>query len=79
MKRIRKFIAIAILSLMGVCIILLSVLALSNLTLPTRSVSVEVLSTADKARLIETRHLLHELGGEVWPGWGNVDLSLIHI
>lgn len=77
MKRIRKFIAIAILSLMGVCIILLSVSALSNLTLSSRSDSVEVLSMADKVRLAETRHLLREAGEKVWPGWGQAEVPMI--
>jgi hypothetical protein len=77
MKRIRKFITLALLSLMVVCVVLLAISALGNLTLPNRSASVEVLSAADKTRLAETRHLLRELGDTVWPGWGQTDLPMI--
>lgn len=77
MKRILKLFAIAILSLMGFCVILLAISAAGNLTLPTRSDSVEVLSMADKARLAETRHLLRELGEKVWPGWGRAVAPMI--
>jgi hypothetical protein len=77
MERIRKFITFAILLLTGLCVVLLAISALANQTLPTRSGLVEVLSTADKARLAETRHLLQELGGEVWPGWDGVDFPMI--
>lgn len=77
MKRIRKIITIAILSLTGLCVVLLAISALANQTLPARSDSVEALSMFDKARLAETRHLLRELGGEVWPGWGEVDFPMI--
>lgn len=77
MKRIRKFLTIAILSLTGLCVSLLALSALGNLTLPSRSASVEVLSAADKTRLAETRHLLQALGDEVWPGWGQTDIPMI--
>lgn len=77
MERIRKFITFAILSLTGLCIVLLAISALANQTLPTRSDTIEVLSMFDKARLAETRHLLRGLGGEVWPGWGDVDFPMI--
>jgi len=77
MKRIRKFITIAILSLMGLCVVLLAFSALGNLTLPNHSASVEILSAADKTRLAETRHLLRKLGDEVWPDWGQTDIPKI--
>jgi hypothetical protein len=77
MKRIRKLIVIAILSLMGLCVTLLAIAALENMTLPNHSASVEVLSAADKTRLAETRHLLRKLGDEVWPNWGQTDIPMI--
>jgi hypothetical protein len=77
MKRILKLFAIAIFSLVGFCVILLAISAVGNLALPTRSDSVEVLSMGDKARLAETRHLLHELGEKVWPGWGQAEAPMI--
>lgn len=77
MKRIRKLITLAILSLMGLCVVLLAFSALGNLTLPNRSAPVEVLSTADKTRLAETRHLLRKLGDEVCPDWRQTDIPMI--
>lgn len=77
MKRVRKFIILSVLSLMGICVGLLAISALANLTLPAHSTVIDVLSTADKARLAETRHLLGELGGQVWPGWGQTVLPMI--
>ncbi len=77
MKRVRKFIILSVLSLIGICVGLLAISALANLALPTHSASIEVLSAADKARLAETRHLLRELGGKVWPGWGQADIPMI--
>lgn len=77
MKRVRKFIILSVLSLVGICVGLLAISALANLTLPTHSTAIEVLSAADKARLAETRHLLQELGGKVWPGWDGVDFPMI--
>ena len=77
MKRIRKFITLTILSLMGICVTLLAISTLGNLTLPNRSAFVEILSAADKTRLAETRHLLRELGDTVWPDWGQTDIPMI--
>lgn len=77
MIRIRKFITIVILSLIGLCVVLLAFSALSNLALPDRSASIEVLSAADKIRLAETRYLLRELGDTVWPGWGQTGMPMI--
>ena len=55
MKRIRKFILIALLAMTGLCVVLLAISALGNLTLPNDSGAVEVLSASDKTRLAETR------------------------
>lgn len=77
MIRIRKFILLTLLSILGLCVVLLAVSALGNLALPSHSAVVEVLSASDKARLAETRHLLQELGENVWAGWGQADLPII--
>lgn len=77
MKRIRKFITITVLSLMGLCVVLLAFSAFGNLALPEHSASIEVLSAADKTRLVETQHLIQNLGDEVWPGWGQTDIPMI--
>jgi hypothetical protein len=77
MKRIRKFFAIIIFSLKGICVVLLAISALGNLTLSNRSTSVEALSADYKARLAATWHLLRELGEKTWPGWVQTDTPLI--
>lgn len=77
MKKKHGFISVAILSVIGLCLISLLISALANLTLPKHSDTVEVLSDADKSRLAESWYLLHELGDDVWPGWGQTDIPMI--
>lgn len=59
------------------CLLLILVSALSNLGLPTRSVVVDRLSDAEKARLTEVFHLRRALGDKVWPGWGQARIPVI--
>jgi hypothetical protein len=77
MKNIRKILLIAILSLTGLCLLLVAVSAASNLGLPQRSSVVASLSEADKIHLAETQHLRQAVGDDVWPGWGQVDIPAI--
>ena len=77
MKKVRKFLLVAILSLMGLCLLLIAISVLSNQGLPQQSTVVETLSNADKVRLSETLHLRQTVGDEVWPGWGQADIPAI--
>ena len=77
MKKVRKFLSVTILSLTGLCLLLVAISALSNLGLPQNSAVVETLSVADKIRLAETFHLRKTVGDAVWPGWGQADIPAI--
>ena len=77
MNKFRKFIIIAVLSLTGLCLIVLAISAVSNLSLPRSSSVVATLSEADKIRLAEAIHLRQEVGDAVWPGWGKADIPAI--
>jgi hypothetical protein len=77
MKRIRKISIILISSLLGACVFLAATFAVMNTQLPQKSANTEVLTEADKIRLLETLHLRQKLGNKVWPGWGNADIPMI--
>ena len=62
---------------LGLCLLAVGISALSNLGLPTRSEIADRLSGVEKARLSESQNLRRELGDSVWPGWGQVDISVI--
>ena len=76
-RKIRKVVLIITLSLIGLCLLLIAVSALSNLGLPQSSAVIETLSEADKIRLAETTHLRQAVGDAVWPGWGQADIPAI--
>ncbi len=77
MKKLRKCFLMMVLGLIGLCFFAMGALALSNLRLPQRTETVEILSQADKIRLAETRHLRQTVGDAVWPGWGQADIPSI--
>ena len=77
MRKRLRFLLIAILSLAGLILILVTASALSNLGLPQHSTVVETLSQADKIRLAEVQHLRRTVGDAVWPGWGQADIPVI--
>lgn len=67
---------IGLLLLLGLCLILAAVSALSNRNLPAEE-SYETLPPVDQARLLEALHLKETLGDQVWPGWGSADIPVI--
>jgi hypothetical protein len=77
MKGFRKFILMTSLGLISICIVILAASVISNLNLPERSAVVEHLSELDKIRLEEMLHLRQSVGNDVWPGWGDIDISAI--
>ena len=71
-------VAIAIVRwLLLVCLVAVSVSALSNLGLPTRSQVVARLSDTEKTRLSEMVHLRQTLVDAVWPGLSQADVPVI--
>lgn len=77
MKKASKISLIVILSLTGLCLSLLVISALSNLSLPQASARPETLDQAELTRQSELFHLRREVGDEVWLGWGTADLPAI--
>lgn len=77
MKKPRNYFLMIVLGMSGLCFLIVGALALSNLSLPRQSESIETLSQADKIRLAETRHLRQTVGDAVWPGWGQAEIASI--
>ncbi|HEU5098687.1 MAG TPA: hypothetical protein VFU22_06700 [Roseiflexaceae bacterium] len=63
--------------LLVVCLVAVTISALSNLGLPARSQVVDRLSDVEKARLAEMFHLRQTLGDTVWPGWSQAEIPVI--
>lgn len=77
MKTVGRFLMIVFLSLLGLCLLLMTISALSNPGLPQGSTVGKTLSEPDKIRLAEALRLRQTLGNNVWPGWGDADISSI--
>ncbi len=75
-RLIRLFIFFPVVA-MALCILGVSVSAVSNNLLPARSTVTDRLSDLDKARAAEALHLRRALGDSLWPGWGTADIPMI--
>jgi hypothetical protein len=75
--RMRGCLLIVICGLLAACGLAAGASYLSNHLLPSRSPVTDRLGDLDKARLAEAIHLRHELGDELWPGWGGTDIPMI--
>ena len=62
--------------LLGICLFLSVISAISNRNLPVEDIS-DHLSTVDKARLLESLQLKTTLGNQVWQSWGDMDIPVI--
>ena len=76
MKKRRLWLAIP-LGLVVLCLALVGISYLSNLSLPAESQVVDRLTEQEKARLLEATHLRETLGNEIWPGWQSPDIPII--
>ncbi len=61
----------------GLVILTLLISGMRNLSMPTSSRKVEILSEADKARAAEAYQIRAELGHGIWPGWENAEIPII--
>lgn len=77
MKKIFKITLLLTLFLTGLCLGLIALSALSNISLPQASARPETLNEAEQTRQAELFHLRRAVGDEVWPGWGAADLPAI--
>ncbi|MBN1428696.1 MAG: hypothetical protein JXB07_09935 [Anaerolineae bacterium] len=73
----RRVLLYVLLGLLGLCVTILGISALSNRFLPTAPTQLGRLTEADQARIAEAFHLKEELGSQVWPGWGDADIPVI--
>jgi hypothetical protein len=60
-----------------VIMLLASISALFNLSLPKESEVTEVLSDNQKAYMLEAFNLQQEQGNDLWPEWGNTKIPII--
>jgi hypothetical protein len=75
--RIRRLLPRVIAVLLALLLLLVTISALVNRTLPLESEVIDKLSAAEKARVAEFFHLREQLGNQVWPGWGSADIPVI--
>lgn len=75
-KRIKVWVAV-LLGLPALCLLLVLVSFVSNLSLPAASSVTDRLSEQDKAQLAEFNRLRAALGDSVWPGFGGADIPAI--
>lgn len=66
-----------VVGLMGLCVLITAVSALSNIGLPDHSTQVEQLSENQRALLAEYFQVRAALGEQVWPGWGESDNPVV--
>lgn len=76
-RKKRKWGLIIILVLLGTCIGLTALSTVVNLFLPETSKQSEKLSEQDLARVLEAKNLRKELGDQVFPGFGTVDIPTL--
>lgn len=76
-EKLRRRILFVLISLLGLCLLLVAGAALSNIGLPTRSPVIDRLSEDQKALLLELDQVRSKLGEAVWPGWGESDIPTI--
>ena len=75
-RKSRRSCLVAVIALIGLCLLLSAASALSNIGLPAPQTS-DRFPEVDKARLAEALHLKAELGNQIWPGWGGADMPVI--
>jgi hypothetical protein len=76
-NKIRRWLLSIVAGILSLCLLAVSISALSNINLPAHSNTVERLSELDKARLEEIYHLRRALGNTLWAGWGQADIPVI--
>lgn len=73
----KRIFLLVILVLLGLCLTLVAVSVVSNLTMPKDTTVETHLTQLDKARLEEAIHLRQTLGGQILPGWEQADIPII--
>ncbi|MBE0686340.1 MAG: hypothetical protein IH585_10095 [Anaerolineaceae bacterium] len=76
-RKKRKWGLILILSLLGLCLGVVSLFAVINLFVPSQTIHPDQLADEDIARVLEAQHLRQELGDQVFPGFGTVEIPAL--
>ncbi|MBW6474439.1 MAG: hypothetical protein K0B14_15035 [Anaerolineaceae bacterium] len=76
-RKNRKWGLILILSLLGLCLGLIALFTVINLFVPGQTNQPDQLAVVDITRVLEAQHLRQELGDQVFPGLGIVDIPAL--
>ena len=68
---------ILVLGVLGLCLGLTAFSAVINLFVPDQTSQPDQLTDMDIARVLEAQHLREELGDQVFPGFGTVDIPAL--
>lgn len=76
-KSVKRIILLVVLVSAGVCLLLMAISFVSNLTTPKTLAVPDRLTQLDKARIAEALHLRQTLGGQILPGWDQADIPTV--
>jgi hypothetical protein len=76
-RKIRKWGLILIFSLLGLCLGVMALFAVMNLFVPEQTTLPDQLTELDIGRVLETQHLRQELGDQIFPGLGSVEIPAL--
>ena len=76
-RKNRKWGLILILSVLGLCLGLSALFAVINLFVPDQTSQPDQLADVDITRVLEAQHLRQELGDQVFPGLGTVEIPAL--
>ncbi|MGD2156811.1 MAG: hypothetical protein PVG32_08070 [Anaerolineales bacterium] len=76
-KRIVQGLLYLLAGLLVSCVLLTLIAYISNQSLPSAPEVTDRLDKLDKARLAEALQLKGQLGGTVWPGWGDNEIPVL--
>ena len=76
-RKKKKWGVILILGILGLCLGLSALFAIVNLFVPDQTTQPDQLAELDVARVLEAQHLRQELGDQVFPGLGTVEIPAL--
>ncbi len=76
-RKNRRWGLILILGVLGLCLGVMALFAIMNLFVPDQTKSPDQLADVDIARVLEAKHLRQELGDQVFPGLGTVEIPAL--
>ncbi|PKO05812.1 MAG: hypothetical protein CVU41_10350 [Chloroflexi bacterium HGW-Chloroflexi-3] len=76
-RKNRKWGVMLILGVLGLCLGVMALFAVINLFVPDQTNQPDQLADVDIARVLEAQHLRQELGDQVFPGFGTVEIPAL--